>query len=267
MITVSSLHLYPVKSCRAMELTEMELDDRGAKEDRRWMIVDGEGVFQTQREHPRLALVVVELTGRGITLSAPNQSSIEIERPVDPGSDFVTQVWGDDARVRPAAPAANEWISEYLHVPARLVHLPDDAVRVMRDEYRRGIEGPRRVPLSDSAPILITNRASIEDLNTRLTTPLLMNRFRPNIVVSGIPPFAEDDWRTIRIGDVTFEVAKPCARCATTTVDQATAARGVEPLRTLATFRRKGSLVMFGQNIVHLAPGLLRVGDAVHVIH
>ncbi len=266
MITVTSLHLYPVKSCRGIAVTGMDLDDRGPKEDRRWMVVDGEGAFQTQREHPRLSLVGVELTETGIRLSAADMPAIDIERPIDPGSDFVTQVWGDDARVRPASPAANEWISDYLGAPARLVHLPDDSVRVIRPVYARAFKEPRRVQLSDSAPLLLTGTASLDDLNTRLTTPLPMNRFRPNVVVTGCPPFAEDDWRQIRIGDVLFEVAKPCERCATTTVDQATGVRGKEPLRTLATYRRQGSLVMFGQNIAHHAPGRLRVGDAVQVI-
>jgi hypothetical protein len=266
MITVTSLYLYPIKSCRGVEVADMDLDDRGPKDDRRWMIVDGDGVFQTQREYPRLSLVGVELTEAGIRLNAPNMPAIDVARPSDAGTDFATRVWDDDARVRPASRDANDWISEYLEGPARLVHLPDDAVRVMRPEYAGRITGPRRVQLSDGAPLLLIGSASLADLNTRLTTPLPMNRFRPNVVVSGSAPFAEDDWRQIRVGEVTFEVAKPCARCATTTVDQATGVRGVEPLRTLATYRRRGSLVMFGQNIAHHALGRLRVGDAVQVI-
>jgi len=230
------------------------------------MIVDGEGIFLTQREQPRLSLVQVELTEDGIRLSAPDHAAIAIARPAANESDFVTQVWGDNARVRPAARHANEWISAYLRIPARLVHLPDDAVRVMRREYAGGIKEARRVSLNDGAPLLLIGSASLDDLNTRLATPLPMNRFRPNVVVDGSHPFAEDRWKVIRIGDVTFEVAKPCARCATTTVDQATGSKGIEPLRTLATFRRHGSLVMFGQNIAHHAPGWLRPGDEVEVV-
>lgn len=266
MITVTSLHLYPVKSCRGVEVTHLDLDDRGPREDRRWMIVNGEGVFQTQREFPRLSLVAVELTESGIRLSAPNLPAIDVARPTELGADFVTQVWDDDARVRPASPAANAWISEYLGAPAQLVHLPDESVRVMRAEFAGRLTEPRRVSLSDGAPLLLIGSASLDDLNARLTLPLPMNRFRPNVVVSGSAPFAEDDWRQIRIGVVSFEVAKLCARCATTTVDQATGVRGVEPLRTLATYRRRGSQVMFGQNIAHHAPGQLHVGDSVEVV-
>jgi uncharacterized protein YcbX len=266
MVTVTSLHLYPVKSCRGLAVNAMTLDDRGPSGDRRWMVVDAAGAFQTQREQPRLSLVDVELTDDGIRLSAPGMPPIDVARPRDSRADFMTQVWADDARVRPAAPEANEWFSTCLGVAARLVYLPDDAVRIMRAEYAGGITSARRVSLTDGAPLLLIGSASLDDLNARLALPLPMNRFRPNVVVTGSAPFAEDGWRKIRIGDVLFEVAKPCARCTTTTVDQATGVRGVEPLRTLATYRRLGSLVMFGQNIAHHAPGRLQLGDAVDMV-
>jgi uncharacterized protein YcbX len=184
----------------------------------------------------------------------------------DNGTDFVTKVWEDDVRVRPAAPAADGWFTKFLGAPARIVFLPDDATRVMRDEYSGQIREPRRVTLTDGAPLLLISEESLADLNSRLAEPLPMNRFRPSVVVRGGGAFAEDSWKRIAIGDVLFEVAKPCARCATTTVDQATGIRGKEPLRTLATFRKVGSEVMFGQNIAHHAPGELRVGMGVRII-
>lgn len=262
---VASLHIYPLKSCAGVSLTTMELDDRGPIGDRRWMVVDADGVFQTQREFPRLALVQAAVTERGLRLSAPGMPTLDVERPAHNGRDFVTRVWADAAPVRPASAEAAEWLSSFLGAPLRLVHQPDDAVRAMRPEYAGAIREPRRTTLSDGAPLLLIGTASLDALNHRLTTPLPMNRFRPNVVVSESGPFAEDDWRTIRIGGVLFEVAKPCARCVTTTVDQLTGARGVEPLRTLATFRKQGSGVMFGQNIAHHAPGSIRVGDPLEV--
>lgn len=266
MPALASLHIYPVKSCAGVAVTTMELDDRGPIGDRRWMVVDMDGEFQTQREFPRLALVQVQLTARGLRLSAPGMESIDVAQPEPGGADFVTKVWDDDAPVRPAAPRAGEWLSEFLGSAVRLVHQPDDAVRVMRDEYAGQIREPRRVSLSDGAPLLLIGTASLDVLNQRLATPVPMNRFRPNVVVHGTAAYAEDGWRTIRIGSVRFEVAKPCARCATTTVDQASGVRGVEPLRTLATFRRKGSGVMFGQNIAHHAPGTIQLSDDVEVL-
>jgi uncharacterized protein YcbX len=268
MPTVTSLHIYPIKSCRGMDLSEVELDDRGPLEDRRWMVVDERNDFYSQRNRPALALVRVELTDRGVAVEAPGMPRLEVERPARGahGEDFTADVWGTDAPVRPAAPDAHAWFTRYVGTPARLVHLPDDGVRVMKDEYAGAIRERRRVTLNDGAPLLLTTEESLEDLNRRLEAPLRMNRFRPNVVVRGVGAFAEDHWTRVRIGDVTFEVAKPCARCATTTVEQETAERGKEPLRTLSTFRRAESGVLFGQNVAHHAPGRLRVGDELVVL-
>lgn len=267
MITVSQLNVYPVKSCRGVSLDAVTLDDRGPVNDRRWMLTDQEGVFLTQRERPRLSLVSVQVTDSGIVLSAPGMPPLTVAAPLhDDGTDFVTKVWDDTVRVRPADPAAGSWFTQFLGAPAQLVFLPDDATRVMRDEYGGDIRESRRVTLTDGAPLLLISEESLADLNARLADPLPMNRFRPSVVVRGGGAFAEDSWKRIAIGDVVFEVAKPCARCATTTVDQATGVRGKEPLRTLATFRKVGSEVMFGQNIAHHAPGELRVGMEVRII-
>jgi uncharacterized protein YcbX len=268
MITVSQLNIYPVKSCRGVSLNAVTLDDRGPVNDRRWMLTDQEGVFLTQREKPRLSLVSVQVTDSGIVLSAPGMPPLAVDAPIhDDGADFVTKVWDDTVRVRPADPEAGRWFTQFLGTPAQLVFLPDDAARVMRDEYSGDIRESRRVTLTDGAPLLLISEESLADLNSRLADPLPMNRFRPSVVVRGGGKFAEDSWKRIAIGEVIFEVAKPCARCATTTVDQATGVRGKEPLRTLATFRKVGSEVMFGQNIAHHAPGELRVGMDVRVIN
>lgn len=267
MITVSALHRYPVKSCQGIAANELTLDDRGPIDDRRWMLVDDAGVFMSQREHRRLALVAVQLTETGLRLTAPGMEPLAVRVPAADGrADFTATVWGDDARVRPAGRDADRWFTALLGVSARLVHQPGDAPRALRREYAGAIAEPRRVTLSDGAPLLLIGAASLDDLNARLESPLPMNRFRPNVVVLGAAPYAEDEWSRIAIGDVVFEVAKPCARCVITTVDQETAEAGVEPLRTLARYRKVGSGVLFGQNIAHHAPGTVRVGDEVRVI-
>lgn len=267
MITVSALYRYPVKSCRGIAASELTLDERGPIDDRRWMVVDEAGVFMSQRERRRLALVDVQLTDEGIRLSAPGMEPLAVRVPVaDDGLDFTATVWGDDARVRPAGRDADRWFSALLGVSARLVRQSDGAARVMRREYAGAIDEPRQVTLSDGAPLLLMGAASLDDLNARLESPVPMNRFRPNVVVHGAAPYAEDGWSRLAIGEVVFEVAKPCARCVITTVNQETAERGVEPLRTLARYRKVGSGVLFGQNIAHHAPGTVRVGDEVRVI-
>jgi uncharacterized protein YcbX len=158
-----------------------------------------------------------------------------------------------------------QWLTTFLGAPCRLVRMADDFVRATNPTYSVGLEG--QLGFADGYPFLLTTEASLADLNSRMAVPLPMNRFRPNIVVTGSPPFAEDGWQRIRIGGITFAVVKPCARCVITTVDQATAATAREPLRTLATFRQvQGKGVMFGQNLIHTAMGTIRVGDAMDVL-
>jgi uncharacterized protein YcbX len=140
--------------------------------------------------------------------------------------------------------------------------MPDDVVRPIDPRFATGGD---RVSFTDGFPLLLITQASLDGLNARLERPLPMNRFRPNLVISGATPHAEDGWQRVRIGEIEFAVVKPCARCVTTTIDQNTATAGREPLRTLATYRKVGSNVMFGQNVIHLGQGRISVGDAVHV--
>jgi uncharacterized protein YcbX len=160
---------------------------------------------------------------------------------------------------------ASEWLSTYLKVPARLVYMPESSIRRVNPEY--AVRPGDHVSFADGYPILIASQESLDDLNTRLDAPLPMNRFRPNLVVEGCKPFEEDTWKRIRIGEVELALVKPCSRCEVTTIDQVTAARGKEPLKTMATFRRiKGNKVMFGMNVIPVNEGRLRVGDRVEIL-
>jgi uncharacterized protein YcbX len=245
--SVSALYVYPLKSARGVAVDVMELDDGGARSDRRWMAVAEDGRFLSQRTVPALALVQPCLTTDGLHLSAPGMPPLAVRRPEAGSIAIEGRVWDSAVRVLVAGNAANDWLARVLGVPTRLVYRPDDAE-----------------PLTDSAPLLLVGQSSLDDLNRRLEIPVPMNRFRPNVVVQGADPYAEDAWRAIRVGDVEFEVCGPCSRCAATTIDQETGTRGVEPLRTLATYRKDGSGVNFGQNLAHRSAGAIRVGDAVH---
>jgi MOSC domain-containing protein len=267
-VLISSLHVYPLKSARGISLREMALDDRGAAGDRRWMVTDEHHRFLSQREIPRLALLVPAITTGGLRIEAPGMAPLEVPTPSESsGAESVTgRVWDGETRVLVAHAGAGEWLSRFLGCPCRLVYQPDDADLPMAENYAGTLTGSRQIALTDGSPLLVIGDASLDDLNTRLATPLPMNRFRPNIVVRGAPPYEEDTWQTVRAGGVLLEIAKSCPRCATTTVDQATGIRGQEPLRTLATYRRNGSDVYFGQNATHHSPGRLRVGDQVEVV-
>jgi len=257
-ITVASLHRYVIKSCRGESLDDAVLDARGIADDRRFMVVDASGGFLSQRQLPRLALIVPHLSDTLVTLTAPDVAPLTIDLSLL-RTRLPVSVWEHRGEGEDCGDAAAAWLTSALARPARLVRMPDDARRAVDPRYADSASD--QTGYSDGYPLLLVNRASLDALNARLPVPVPLDRFRPNLVIAGAEPFAEDAWRRIRIGDVEFAVVKPCARCVTITVDQVTGERGPEPLRTLATFRSSGGKVLFGQNLVHRALGRLRVGD------
>jgi MOSC domain-containing protein len=263
-VRVDGLYCYPVKSCGGTSLDTATVGPRGLVGDRQWMVVDESGEFLTQRELHRMALVSPRLREDGLLeLNAPGMPPLTVTPAVRQDRVHVA-IWSDRCLAIDEGYSAAEWLSAFLDVGCRLVRFPDDATRRVDPEYA----GPDdQVGFADGFSFLLASCASLDDLNQRLATPLPMNRFRPNIVVRGGEAFEEDRWKRIRIGDVTFAVVKPCARCVTTTVDQQTGEASREPLRTLATFRNvPGRGVMFGQNLIHDQPGVLHVGAEVAVL-
>lgn len=237
---------------------------RGIVGDRSFMLVDADGRFLTQRAFPRMALIEPALGENSLTLSAPGQESVAI--PVlEDGERRAVSVWNDRSEAVDQGEAAAVWASTFLGARCRLVRMADDAVRAVDRDF--AVSEGDQLGFADGYPFLLTSEASLADLNARMAAPVAMNRFRPNIVVSGTEAFAEDAWRRVRVGAIAMAVVKPCARCVITTTDQATAKRGTEPLRTLATYRQvHGEGVMFGQNLIHQSAGVLRVGDAVELL-
>jgi uncharacterized protein len=261
-VYLSALYIYPIKSAGGISLEAWEVDKRGLRHDRRWMLVDGAGRFISQRRFPRMALIGVRIEPDHLLVEAPEMSPLKIPLQPPPGKRMLAQIWSDLVEVLTIGDDADRWFGEFLGVGCRLVHLPEESVRPVNPAY--GSTGDR-VGLADGFPFLLISEASLTDLNARLERPVPMNRFRPNVVVGGCEPFAEDEWRLVRIGSITFRSVKPCARCHITTVDQRTAATCQEPLRTLARFRRSGTKVLFGQNLIHDNTGTLRIADPVGV--
>ncbi|MFF3948544.1 MOSC domain-containing protein [Streptomyces sp. NPDC001902] len=268
---LSSLHVHPVKSLGGQRLSEALVEPWGLAGDRRWMLADAAGRCVTQREQPRLALARAESSpGGGLLLTAPGMPLLDIDAP-GPSTTVPVHIWGDKVEAVPAGDAAAAWFSTYLGTEVTLVHLDDPARRRPIDpDYARPGE---TVSFADGFPLLVTTEASLTALNALIAAgdhpgegPLPMDRFRPNAVIAGTGPWAEDTWTRIRIGEVEFRVVKPCGRCVVTTTDQRTAARGREPLRTLARHRRFGGRLVFGQNLVPVRPGTLRVGDALLMV-
>ena len=264
-LSVSALYVYPVKSCRGTEMDAAEVSPCGFAHDREFMVVDGiTGLFLTQREAPRLALIRPFLEDDALRLEAPGMSPLALT-PVTSGPVRDVIVWQDRCCAVDQGGEAAGWLTRFLGVDCRLVRMAEDHVRPVDPRYAVGRRD--RVGFADGYPFLLLSRESLDDLNARLAAPVPMNRFRPNIVVAGGgAPFLEDRWRRIRIGSVTFYVVKPCARCVITTVDQDSAVPGREPLATLARYRNSPRGVLFGQNLIHAGTGTIRRGDPVTVL-
>lgn len=268
MAVLSGIYTYPIKSCAALRHESAALDDCGLPYDRRWMIIDGDGLFITQRDLPALALIQPGFEPDDLTLSAPGMPLMRVPLAYAGQAARRVTVWRDVCDAWDEGDTLAEWLSDYLRVEARLARMNPAFVRRVDPHYA---PQPARTAFSDGFPLLIVSEASLDDLNRRLLErgrqPVLMSRFRPNLVVSDCAPYAEDDWRTVTIGGVTLDIVKPCARCVTTTIDQATgrAPDPAEPLATLNIYRKMNGKVYFAQNAIHRAPGSLRVGDTVRV--
>lgn len=271
---LSSVHVHPVKALRGFAPAEAEVQPWGLAGDRRWAVVDTAGKVVTQRQHARLALASAELLpGGGVMLSAPGREPLAVEVPElsEPDGTIGVDVFGTVVQSVPAGPAADAWFSGYLGSEVRFAHMDDPA-------HRRPVDPEFALPgetvsFADGYPLLVTTTSSLDALNSLIAQgdhadegPLPMNRFRPNVVIDGTAPWAEDGWRRLSIGDVAFRVAKPCGRCVVTTTDQRNGERGKEPLRTLGRHRKEGNQLIFGQNLVPEHRGTIRVGDPVKIL-
>lgn len=270
---ITSIWRYPVKSCRGEELAAARVEPWGLAGDRRWMIVDAAGGQVTAREHPRLVLVTPSLNGGGhVTLTSPGLPDLAV--PVPDGTELVpVSVWDSDLLAAPADDEAAAWLTGIVGEPVRLVYLDDPTRRPTNPKYSLDSD---RVSFADGYPLLLTSEESLAALNGWVAEgakaaegPFPMRRFRPSVVVSGAPAWAEDDWRRLRIGPVTFRNAKGCDRCVFTTIDPDTAEKSHEPLFALARHRRWDNKVWFGINLIpdNAAPGaFIHPGDPVEIL-
>ena len=274
MIRITALNIYPVKGCRGVALDSARIAATGFEHDREWLIVRPDGRFMTQREEPRLALIETALVGTtdagGGTLRLRVPGGAELRLPLGlQGREVEVTCWKDSCAAFDAGEEAAEFLTGYLGAPLRLVRFDARRKRPSSPQWTSGVEALNQ--FSDAFAWLLVSEASLEDLNRRLERPLPMNRFRPNIVVDGLPPFGEDGVHELAAEGVRLRRAKPCTRCIVTTTDQATGTRdGQEPLRTLRQFRFDGELkgVVFGQNMI-LIDGIgaqLRVGQELRAI-
>jgi uncharacterized protein YcbX len=267
-LTLSGIFVYPVKGLKGIPLEAARCTERGLEHDRRWMVVDREGTFISQRSHPKMATIWTEIDGGKLVLSAPDVDAMELPLEIQRNGSVNVTVWNSTVKAVHAPHEANAWISAYMGEECFLVFMPDSTTRTSNPTYA-GYD--KRLGFADGYAYLATTEASLADLNAKLAAKghpaLPMNRFRPNLVVSGAKAFEEDAWKHIRIGEAVLQGAKPCGRCQVTTTDQATGeVRGPEPLATLSSYRESKEFgVMFGMNCVAVKAGGVRVGDLVEI--
>jgi uncharacterized protein len=261
---VSQLFAYPIKSVRGLAFDHLKLDEFGPVWDRRWMLVDQNGLFVSQRSDPRLALVRVVLEQDSIRVTAQGVAEMRIPLEAKGERIRVQHITEDESEGILVDPNADSWFSSLLEREVKLVWFPNERSRRIAPEF---VPAERYTNFNDGFPLLIASQASLDALNAKLEQPVTWDRFRPNIVIEGdLEPHAEDGWKNVRIGTLELGIVKPCARCAIIMTNPETGEREREPMRTLATYRTVQGKVMFAQNALHLDPGTIRVGDALEVI-
>lgn len=245
LLRVSEISIYPVKSCSGIIQTSSKIEAFGLTHDRRWMIVDEHGVMLTQRKLAKMCLIHTAIVNGGLLLKHSAMNDLTVFQPETNKSRV--KVWDDECLAYDAGNEVASWLSQVLSFKCRLVYFPADEIRQVDLSYaNRG----DKTAFSDGFPLLLISQASLDDLNSRLALPISMQRFRPNLVVDGCEPFAEDSWKKIRIAKTNFRIVKPCSRCAIPSINIDTAEREAEPLKTLLSYRQRDSKIFFGQNVI-----------------
>jgi uncharacterized protein YcbX len=260
---LSDIYRYPIKSARGHRLETADMDQFGLRGDRRWMLVDEEGQFLSQRQLPQMALLDVESRLDGLRLCMAGEA-IEITTPGDDAQRIQATVWEHTMLAPLAAAGVNRWLSERFARAVRLVYCPTDSTRAVDPDYA---PPGQRVGFADGFPLLLISEASLSFLNEQLPTPVPMDRFRPNLVIRGAEPYAEDDWKELRIGEVQLSLVKPCSRCSIPSIDQRSAQRDPHINRALARYRRRDGAIYFGMNALAPAGARFALGQPVELIH
>lgn len=263
---LSEINIYPIKSLGGISVQSAEVTDRGLKYDRRWMLVDTENRFLTQRSAKIMSLLQTKINDDSLMVFRKTNPDEKIEFPLQ--SEFYQTnkavIWNDTVDVFTYKKEINEWFSEQLKFDCKLVYMPDQTERKVDINYANNNEV---TSFADAYPFLIIGQESLNLLNSKLETSIPINRFRPNFVFTGGKAHDEDQWKQFKINKIIFKPVKPCSRCTITTVNQDTAEQGVEPLKTLSTYRRtQNNKVLFGMNLLHEGKGVISVGESLEVI-
>ena len=267
---ISEIWIYPIKSLAGIRLKKTIVKQKGLQYDRRWMLVDNDGRFLTQREHPEMALFNVAITNGHLIVSTQTPVTDEVVQFIKldlnakvSGNFLKVNIWDDEVEAVEVNPDYSAWFSRQLNSECRLVFFPEENRRDADPDYARNRE---QVSLADGYPFLIISQSSLDELNRKLKEPVSIERFRPNFVFADGLPHEEDSWKNFTIGSVSFKGVKPCSRCALITVNPETGERGTEPLKELSTYRKKNNKVYFGENLLARSDGEVNEGDLIEII-
>ena len=267
MISISALYVYPVKSLAGIKLEQSQLSEFGLHNDRRWLIVDEDGLFMSQRTTPKMATIQTALKDNGLILSHQDKE-IKVPKASNESRSMPVTVWSDNLNAQLLSQEVDEWLSKVLGKACHLVYMPKSAERQIDKDFS---QDKQYFSFADAFPILLVSQASIDDLNQRLEKQVNINRFRPNIVVDGIAAFAEDLWSDFTINEIEYHMAKPCSRCIMPSINQANGIQdNVKLLSVLNKYRKFDKKIKFGVNILYkdlskVNNQYIRVGDTINL--
>jgi uncharacterized protein YcbX len=266
MLKISELYIYPIKSLPGISVKKAKVTDRGFEHDRRWMLVNENNIFISQRELPEMTQLPMTLEKDGVRIiNRRNNDSLLIPFKINivpAGKQTEVIIWDDACQAEYISNEADKWFSKALDIKCRLVYMLDDSRRIVDQKYA---PGDHVTSFSDAYPFMLIGQASLDELNSRLSEALPMNRFRPNLVFTGGAAFEEDLMAHFTISGLDFFGVKLCARCPIPAIDQNTGIRGKEPLKTLAKYRQRDNKIYFGQNLICRGEGIINVGDTLEI--
>lgn len=263
MPVLSQIYIYPVKSLAGIEVSQWPVDKNGLLYDRRWMLIDSQRQFLSQRRLPKMALIKTRIEAEQLILAAPGHDQLILELNPAGVDDLEVTVWHDQCLAKTVSAKADAWLSRFLQTDCRLVYHPDNQRRQVDPHYAQAAD---QTAFSDGFPFLLVSENSLNALNQSLEHKISMQRFRPNLVVGGCDSYAEDGWRRIAINDIEFRLPKPCSRCAVPGIDPETAISDKAPLAALNRLRKWENRVYFGQNVLHNQCGTLTTGDLITIL-
>lgn len=264
-LKLESIYIYPIKSIAGISIEKAVVEERGLQYDRRWMLIDENNQMITLRKFHDMALVRMEIEDEHMVLrqSVEVSGTIKIPLQIHVGKSLEASVWNDQVKLVWPQLTADQWFSDLLKTDCRLVYMPDDSPRQVDPKY---VSKSMNTSLSDGYPFLLANTTSLKDVSQKSGIKPEMERFRPNLVVETQEPFEEDAWKSIVIGNISFRLVKPCARCIMVTIDQNTGKAGKEPLKSMSAYRKVNNKILFGQNAIAETYGNISVGEELKIL-